>query len=101
MVRRRHTGDARTMFDEAQSDHTGQWSDDNPSRPLEDEKCSLQPNENWYTDSEMKYSDTEETLTDDSTKPKPRGRTVKKSSQVNSLGEGPEVEVQFFFGFMR
>ena len=46
---------------------------------------------------QMKYSDTEETPTDDSTEPKPRRRKVKRSSQVNSLGEGPEVEVQFFF----
>ena len=76
-----------TKLDEAQSDRIDQWSDDNPFRPLEDEKCSQRPSEHWYTNTKMRYmySDTEETLTDDSTEPKPRRRKIKKSSQVNSL----------------
>ena len=65
--------------------------------PLADEKSSQQPNEHWYTNAEMNYWDTEETLTNDSTEPKPRRRKVKRSSQVSSLKEGPEVEVQDLF----
>ena len=66
-------------------------------RPFADEKSSQQPSEHWYTNTEMHYADTEETLTNDSTEPKPRRRKVKRSSQVISLEEGPEVEVQNFF----
>ena len=50
LVRRRHGSDSRTMLDEAQSDHTCQWSDDTAFRPLEDEKGSQRPSERWYTD---------------------------------------------------
>ena len=97
-VKRRHNSDFKTQLDEAQSGHENQQSsDDNPFRPLEDEKGSLQPSEHWYTDTEVKYSDTGETLTDDSEEPKPRRHKVKQSSQVYTLGEGPEVEVQIFF----
>ena len=94
-MKRRHNSDFKTQLDEAQSDHEYQQSsDDNPFRPLADEKGSLQASENWFSDAEMKYSDTEETLTDDSQEPKLRRRAAKRSSQVNPLEEGPEVEVQ-------
>ena len=97
LVRWNHGGDFKTMRDGAQSDHTYQWSDGNPFKPLEDEKDSLQPSEHWYTNTKMKYSDTKESLTDDSTELKPRKHAVKRSGQVKSLGEGPEVEVQISF----
>ena len=66
-------------------------------RPFADEKSSQQPSEHWYTNTEMNYADTEETLTNDSTEPKPRRRKAKRSSQVISLEEGPAVVVHNFF----
>ena len=94
-MRRRHISDSKTQLDEVQSDHEDQQSlDDNPFRPLIDEKGSLQPSEHWFTETDVEYSDTEETLTDDSEEPKPRRRAARRSSQVNPLEEGPAGEVQ-------
>ena len=98
-VKRRHNSDFETQLDETQSDHEYQQSsDDNPFKPLADEKGSRLSlaSEDWNSETEMKYSDSEETLTDhsDSEEPKPTRHIVKNSVQVDALGTGPEDEVQ-------